>query len=249
MASFAERNPNRKHIVFDEVSAEAFIAARFSARELAAFRACRLPAMQADYLRYCAVLALGGMYADADFRCVADCKTLIENTEGTLFGRRGPVQPSVLEAFGWSQSAVADFKVGEYLNLGNSLFAFRRQGHPLLALTVEIATANVEHRVADGGIGVWLTTGPGIFTSMYLLQQLGSFDLFLAHTENTPLWASARLFCEVVGDCARVVDAMAEVVILPRETAAADWIAPIEKPSQEEGAAPHWLATEGSIFR
>lgn len=51
---------------FNDLSAKAYIADKFGARELAAFARCRHPAMRSDYLRMCFVLAEGGMYVDAD---------------------------------------------------------------------------------------------------------------------------------------------------------------------------------------
>lgn len=52
--------------MFDDISATAYIAEAYSAREREAFARCRHPAMRADYLRMCFVLAEGGLYVDAD---------------------------------------------------------------------------------------------------------------------------------------------------------------------------------------
>jgi mannosyltransferase OCH1-like enzyme len=72
--------------------------------------------MQADYLRYAAVLALGGFYADVDFRRLADLKPLIPSSgHGRLF--RGPKG-----------------------NVINGLFAFGSPGHPF-----EVTVAGQEH--------------------------------------------------------------------------------------------------------
>ena len=53
-------------ITFNDYSAKAYIADKFTARETAAFARCRHPVMRSDYLRMCFVLADGGMYVDAD---------------------------------------------------------------------------------------------------------------------------------------------------------------------------------------
>src|SRR5690348_1645791 len=68
-ATFRDLNPALPHLVFSEAKAEEFIAEHFEAREVAAFRSCAVPAMQADYFRYCAALALGGIYSDVSFYC------------------------------------------------------------------------------------------------------------------------------------------------------------------------------------
>ncbi|CAA2145143.1 glycosyltransferase family 32 protein [Methylobacterium bullatum] len=52
--------------LYDDVTAAAYIADRYGARESAAFARCRHPAMRCDYLRMCVLLAEGGLYVDAD---------------------------------------------------------------------------------------------------------------------------------------------------------------------------------------
>src|SRR5437899_13001661 len=52
--------------MFDDVSASAYVADGYGAREREAFARCRHPAMRSDYLRLCFVLAEGGLYVDAD---------------------------------------------------------------------------------------------------------------------------------------------------------------------------------------
>jgi Glycosyltransferase sugar-binding region containing DXD motif len=240
--SFPERNPDRPHLVFHEADAEAFIAANLSPREVAAFRACAVPAMQSDFFRYCAIFVLGGIYVDADFRCVADLRPLIEAQEGTLFGRLGG-SPK------FNAALALPYPVGPYLAVGNSPMAFRRAGHPVLELAIEVAAANVENRTADGPRAVWLTTGPGIFTSMNLLDRLGSADAFLAYSSGTGLDPSARLFCEVVGSHSRVAGVLAGVAIRPREQEVGTWVQPLGRPEPGEAVTPHWASLEGSIFR
>lgn len=147
MATFRDRNPGMPHLAFDREGAEALIAKHHSEREVAAFRACAVPAMQADYFRYCAILALGGVYADVGYRCLRPLGPLLEAGEGgTLFalGDRGVVI--------------------------NGFFYFGSPGHPLLRLALEVATTNIEQRVAEQ---VQMVTGPWIFSALNLLRRLG----------------------------------------------------------------------------
>lgn len=148
LATFREGNQDMPHLVFDEGAAEELIAERFGARHVAAFRSCAVPAMQADYFRYCAVHALGGVYVDADFGYSRPLRPLLE-AEGQLFEQppRGPML--------------------------NNLFAFRSPGHPFMALAVEVATRNIERRLSDN---VALTTGPAIFTGLLQLHRGGSLE-------------------------------------------------------------------------
>ena len=240
LASFDRCSPELPREIFDAAKAETFIARHYSAREVAAFRACAVPAMQADYFRYCAVHALGGIYVDADFECVGDMSSLLEaQPGGVLFGRR---PGRITAVFGWP------FPVGAFGAVSNDLFAFPKPGHPLLGMAVRVATANVEGRVADGPEGIWVTTGPGIFTSMYLLRGLGSADAFLDYSKGTVLEASAPLFCEVVGDATDVAELLEGVAIRPRREHGA-WVRPVKLRRPDSGPDVYWPELTGSIFR
>jgi hypothetical protein len=228
------------HLVFSERRAADFIAAHCGEREARAFRACGVPAMQADYFRYCALHALGGAYVDADFRCLAPLDDLLEESPGgTLFGR--PELPARWRTpqFEWRE------RVGPYRVVMNSFFAFPSPGHPLLELAIEIATANVEARVAED---VALVTGPAIFTSLYLLRELGSIDAFLAYAEGSVMERPARLLCETVGDRERVVGAFAGVEIRP-EPESRRWVGVAQDPLSYKQGEGHWPNVTSSIYR
>jgi mannosyltransferase OCH1-like enzyme len=53
-------------LMFNDVSAAAYIDNAYGERERQAFTRCSHPAMRCDYLRMCFVLAEGGLYVDAD---------------------------------------------------------------------------------------------------------------------------------------------------------------------------------------
>lgn len=240
LASFAELNPGLQQRLFSERSAAELIAARFGARQAQAFAACAVPAMQADYFRYCAVHSLGGFYADADFVCLEPLQPLLDRAEsGLLFGRPElPARWRVPE-LEWRE------RVGPYRVVMNSFFAFPSPGHPLLELAIEIATANVESRVAED---VALVTGPAIFTSLYLLRELGSLDAFLAYAEGGALAPSSRLLCETVGSHERVAQAFAGVGMPPEEETRR-WVRSSETPLSYKGTEAHWVNVTSSIYR
>jgi len=52
--------------MFDDATAEKYVADIYGESEHAAFRRCRHPAMRSDYFRMCYILAEGGFYVDAD---------------------------------------------------------------------------------------------------------------------------------------------------------------------------------------
>lgn len=148
LATFRELNPDLSHRVFDEERAARLIADRFGKRELAAFRACAVPSMRADYFRYCAILAFGGVYADVSFGCRAPLRSMLARFDDGLLFRREPP--------------------GYVLN---GFFAFSRPGHPLLRLALEIATENIERRACEL---VQMVTGPWIFSGLAALDRLAS---------------------------------------------------------------------------
>lgn len=242
MATFPRFNPGLRQVLFSESTAAAFIAEHFSAREVAAFRACARPTSQADYLRYCAAYVMGGLCIDADVRCLGDVRQLIEGpARGTVFGQREPL-PHPLPGFPpWPYS------VGPYETLVNGIFAFGQGGDSLLALAIEVATANIENRLADGPVGVWLTTGPGVLTSFYLLHRLGSIDAFLRYSKGTVIEPTAALFCEVVEDFPTVERAMDGLDTAALEDLEGS-LAHVGVPRSAAGTI-HWSRPEGSIFR
>src|SRR5262245_47838054 len=125
LATFRDHNPSMRHMVFNEGTATEFIARHYGERELRAFHACAVPAMQADYFRYCAVHVLGGTYVDVDFRCERPLDGLAEfDGMGQLFER-------------------------EHGGIVNGIFIFTSPRHPVLSLALEIATANIEQRVSQ----------------------------------------------------------------------------------------------------
>jgi mannosyltransferase OCH1-like enzyme len=221
-ASFRTHNPGLDHRIFNQTSAEAFIANNFGPREVAAFRACAVPSMQADYLRYCATLTLGGIYSDADFRCVGALKSLHDGTEGgTLFIRR-------------DRGVVVC-----------NLFAFRSPGHPFLRLALEIATARIERR--DPGDDSWHATGPAIFTYMYYLFHAGSIEAFIKQFAGHKDRDYSKFLAEIVGDYSRIRQAFDGIRVLPFEETKT-WIV-LGTPAPYKKTNIHWTNWQGSIFR
>lgn len=131
-------DPNFEYVRFTSESAKSFIEQQFTSRELEAFTKCKVPAMQADYLRYCALLVFGGIYVDADTENGGNLPKLIESSKrGLLMDRRG--------------------------NLANDFIFVRNKNDPLVKEAIKRATANIEQEVSNN---VWLVTGPGIMTGM-----------------------------------------------------------------------------------
>jgi hypothetical protein len=246
--SFRRHNPDFDHRIYSERDAEVLIERHFGQRELAAFRACTVPAMQADYFRYCAVQKLGGVYADADFECLRPLRPLLDRPGGgeVFFGPGAPPlngRPSP--------------------RIWNGFFAFREPGHPLLGLAVEIATANIESRLAErawpGGantrakvvIGIALSVGPGVFTTMHMIWKQGSFDAFRSLVEGMAIERFAESYCEVIGDYGRIIEAF-EGVRVSSSDALLGWVDHPEvvlRYKQTEACWHNWHAATVPLFR
>jgi hypothetical protein len=189
IATFRECNPDLRHLVFHETTAEQLIAEHLTARELAAFRACAVPSMQGDYLRYCAAWALGGIYSDVSFRCLRSLRALVETTDrGELFRRED---------------------TGTVIN---GFFLFKEPGHPLLRLSIDVATTNIERRAADQ---VNMVTGPWVFNGLLELRRAGSLEMLQQPGIDPSVAPLMESFHEAIGDYARVEAAFDGIRIMP----------------------------------
>jgi hypothetical protein len=240
-ASFRDGNPDFGHRLYSESQAERFIAEHFGSRELAAFRACAVPSMQSDYFRYCAVLARGGIYADVDYRCIAPLRPLVEGCDGgEIF--LGPTQ--------WSMNG------REANRIWSGFFAFREPGHPFLELALEIATANVEARLAEriwpagekAVESIWLTVGPGVPTLMRFIHAWGSFEAFVEGLAGSPMEPFAEPYCETIGDYGRIAEAFEGVRVSSSERMFS-WVEDPPHPLPYKDSGAHWKNVTHSIFR
>lgn len=240
LATFRDCNPDFQHRVFSEAETEKFIGEHFGPRELAAFQACAIPSMQSDYFRYCSVLALGGVYADADYRCMGSLRPLVDRLDaGEIF-----LSPSPLV-----------LKGREATRIWSGFFAFREPGHPFLELALELATANMEARIAERvwAVGenvvesIWLTVGPGIFSLMRFIRDWGSFEAFSEAVADTPAGPFADLYCEVIGDYGRIAEAFDGVRVASHQEMSR-FVTPDQALPYKQTDV-HWHNVETAIFR
>ncbi|MGC1852015.1 MAG: glycosyltransferase [Solirubrobacterales bacterium] len=219
VSTFRDQNPTMRHLLFNETEAMALIAEHYTDREVAAFRACAVPAMQADYFRYCAILALGGIYADADFRCRQPLHSLVEqfNGECLFTGSRGQIM--------------------------NGFFLLQKPHHPLLRLTLDIATHNIEQRFSER---IWLVTGPGIFNGLAILYKRGFSDTAKGDRCMGVRWSAL----EAAGGYVRIAEAFNALHTAPLRQVA-DWISGPEFPLKHRQDHTHWFERQKqkTIFR
>lgn len=240
-ASFRMHNPSFPHRLFSESDTERFIATHFSPREVAAFQGCAIPSMQSDYFRYCVVYALGGIYSDVDYRCVGPLSPLLDRIEG------GELY------FGPTVHTIQD---REAKWIWSGFFAFTKARHPFLRLALEMATVNMEERLAERLWptgqkvieGIWLTVGPGIPTFLSLLRDWGSFDAVIKATAGRPAEPFAKLNCEVIGDYERIEEAF-EGVRIAEHHEMVKWVKSPDFSLPYKDTSIHWKNAESEIFR
>lgn len=227
--SFASLNPQRPHLLFDALTAEEFIAAHFTERELAAFRACGPPAMQADYLRYCAVFQLGGVWADAGFVCLRNLDPLLEDAQSAQMFRAIRSESLVMNGF----------------------FAFTAPQHPFLRLAVDLSTELIERRWK--GKVLWIT-GPLVITTIYRLHSAESMDAFLREAEEAErltrapgLLRYARLLCELIGSQDRATTACKGICVSPAKDRN-KWVRSPERSLPHRSRDSHWSQMGSSIY-
>lgn len=222
-------NPDLEQMVFDKKTATAFIEEHLGAREVAAFEACAVPAMQADYFRYCATHVLGGFYCDADCYCA------------------GSISP-LLEADGFLIESMA---MPETLN--NNLFAFREPGHPFPRLAMDISTAAIENRLSEK---VSAVTGPFVFNLLWRAFKHGSIEGWLQRARGSAGLRGDRGRVEkqmeairtAVGDDSRLASAFEGVHIVAWADVL-DVITPGSNDLSYKKTSNHFIKWEGSIYR
>lgn len=240
LGSFDEHNPGSEHLVFSASSAEELIAAHHGDRAVAAFRSCKLPAMQADYFRYCAVHAIGGIYVDADYRCEGNMAGLVDRTAtGALYGETWSRASPLEELFAWP------YPVGPVRFVANGVFGVRDPGHPLPGLAMELATKAIECRFGNGPSGLWLATGPGVFTSLYLLHELGSIDAFATYAAGSVLGPIVPVVRSVIDGPSAVQDAF-EGVELRSLDVALGLISEVKPPGYRK---TYWITVARDLYQ
>jgi mannosyltransferase OCH1-like enzyme len=147
---------------FGDASAAAYIAERYGARELAAFKRCRHPAMRSDYLRVCFVLADGGLYVDAD-------DVLVGGGWQDVF-RDGAlkIQPLCYDLTACGMVPASELRRTDLPTEGRIFYVNNNPiaapaGHPVLRRALERATERLLR--GDPVPEIQSTTGPGNLTA------------------------------------------------------------------------------------
>ncbi len=142
---FRVMNPEMEHRLYSRDDAAWFIKKRLGQRHLKAFEACAVPAMQADYFRLCAVWLRGGLYLDADFRCVAPVSGLLASFSGDMM----PL---------WHRSLI------------NNVILCPTPRNPFLGAALELSTRNIVGRLFRDLLPMQSVTaiaGPDVYNAIW----------------------------------------------------------------------------------
>ncbi|MCB8873614.1 tetratricopeptide repeat protein [Acidisoma silvae] len=140
MQSWSLLNPGYEIQVFDSRSAAAFLGKHFAAPVLHAFSRCREPAQKADIFRLAWLVASGGIYVDADDRCIKPLDEMLPKE---------------------ARLVVYQEDIG---TLANDVMAAVPR-HSVMVRALELAVTAINR--GDSEIA-WLSTGPGLVTRAFV---------------------------------------------------------------------------------
>ena len=223
VASFRAASPGLRHRLYDRRRAGRFIATCCGERQARAFAACAVPAMQADYFRYCALSVTAGVYADADMACRGDLAPLLAGAAPVqLYVRPNGVVP-------------------------NGFLIAKVAAHPFFRLALRIATLAVERRISQS---VWVATGPAITTFLYDLATERSLPRLRAAyaARDDPDMRRQRALCEEVLEKVPDLDEVFRGVEFSPFAALVPYVAGRGGLGYKSGPL-HWASWTGSIYR
>jgi tetratricopeptide (TPR) repeat protein len=139
MQTWEERNPGFRHIRFDHAGALAYLRAHASRATLQAYTRAREPSIRADLFRLAYLAQEGGVYVDADDRCLRPLAELL--TPGADF-------LACQDSYG----ALARNVLGA------------APGHPVIVRALRLASEAIDRGDDDMP---WLSTGPGLLARAF----------------------------------------------------------------------------------
>jgi hypothetical protein len=154
MATWAPMHPGYEWLPFTDTSAAAFIAEHYDGTYLAAYRACQHPAMKSDFFRLAYLYKHGGIYIDADERCLQSIDPLIQRGVALVLRR---MTTNKLTCF---NNAPLFCVAG--LSLTRDCLDWA---------TDQVLSANGRH------LHVWVTTGPGNISRMFAQRVIDRSEL------------------------------------------------------------------------
>ena len=168
MDTWTALHPAAVRVVFSQETARDHLRDAFGGEAVAVFDQCRHAAMKADLFRVAWLLSRGGVWVDADERCLASVAPFL--------------------AYAATRRLAAPL-AGERPGYVHNLFMGARRGSPILQMAFDAACGAVargarEQRTLD----IWQTTGPGLITRAAAAHLLADPDA----AAETTLFALGR---------------------------------------------------------
>lgn len=142
------------------LNSTAYLHAHFNSTITNAFEQLGLGAAKGDFLRYCVLYQEGGLYFDVDTKVVPDVI------------KAGLIEPQSDAALLYDKN----------MNVRQDFLAFSPR-HEFLKKVIDEMVRRIEQRVPN----IWLTTGPTLFTDVYLSEATGS-RVFGSKFSTTKTW-------------------------------------------------------------
>ena len=144
MASWRVQNPSLEQRILCRDEAREIIAAHESPDMLLCFDEAPHPAVQSDIIRLVFLARDGGLYVDADERCVAPLSPLLQRLEAVEFA-------------GWLSPDTPSYLFNGFLAV--------RKGSPIIRAALDDMVAlRREHRARGIRSDIWQVSGPGLIT-------------------------------------------------------------------------------------
>ncbi|KAJ3176072.1 hypothetical protein HK101_010513 [Irineochytrium annulatum] len=181
MGTWTSKNPDHALRLYSEASADVFVNRHFSKRVAAAYARLPLLVQRTDFLRYLVLFRYGGVYADADTRCVRPIVDWDDGREG--------IRLVLGKEWNWIIETVNE-DTRSHMSLASWTIA-AQPGHELLALAINLLVTRIEQapehalHQTDAIIGLG---GPSFITNVLgkWMKQRGAdlYDISTAGIED-----------------------------------------------------------------
>ncbi len=146
--SWAEHNPDHRHVLFNDRTARSYLEQHFPPAVATAYRRSRDATTRADLLRLAVLCHWGGVWADMDDRCLAPVADVVP---------------------GWAAACFWQERSGFLCN--NFIAAV--PGHPILRRALTTAVTAINRGDRDK---VWMLTGPGLLSRAFAAEMAQAGD-------------------------------------------------------------------------
>jgi hypothetical protein len=141
--------PDYQHLLFNDLTARHFISKCYGESAALIYDMIEHPAGKSDLFRLAWIVEHGGIYIDADDRCVGDVGQLLPATSGLVLNWSSGQPPCV-----------------------NNWFVAARPKHPVIRQMLAEALSVIPKIAARGlRLSPWVVTGPGLY-SMQILDEV-----------------------------------------------------------------------------